>query len=173
MGQCKQEYGIDDETNAPSNSNSGVERKETSQIFALAPISHKGTIGGTLSFIPGFGNATSIFSTWKAIKGLKGILKLSKNNISSLFRFQRTISSSISQSVPKLTSKVVKHMENPHRYVPMRILQEAIKYGKAVPAPRGSRATMYYIEMYKNNKIYTLEVLYDKQTNTIWHFLYR
>jgi hypothetical protein len=31
---------------------------------------------------------------------------------------------------------------------------------------------MHYTTMYKNGKMYNLEVLYDKATNTIYHFEY-
>ena len=31
-----------------------------------------------------------------------------------------------------------------------------------MPDPRGSNATMYYTTMYKNGKMYNLEVLYDE-----------
>ena len=37
---------------------------------------------------------------------------------------------------------------------------------------RGSRATMYYTTMYKNGKMYNLEVLYDDVTDTVYHFEY-
>ena len=65
-----------------------------------------------------------------------------------------------------------KHMQNPDRFVPTQILQDAIKSTKGVPDPRGSNALMYYTTMTKNGKLYNLEVLYDKATNTIYHFEY-
>ncbi len=71
------------------------------------------------------------------------------------------------------TATTVKHMNETGRQVPIQVLIEAIKYGKASPDPQGTSAMMYYIEMVKNGKTYTLEVLYDKVTNTIMHFLYR
>ncbi|MBQ3163471.1 MAG: hypothetical protein IJC02_02880 [Lachnospiraceae bacterium] len=37
-------------------------------------------------------------------------------------------------------------------------MQDAIRYGEAMPDPRGSNATMYYTTMYKNGKMYNLEV---------------
>lgn len=43
------------------------------------------------------------------------------------------------------------------RQVPIQTLQDAIRYGEAMPDPRGSNATMY-----KNGKMYNLEVLYDE-----------
>ena len=65
-----------------------------------------------------------------------------------------------------------KHMNNPGRFVPTQILQTAIKSTKGVPDPRGSNAMMHYTTMIKNGKIYNLEVLYDKATNTVYHFKY-
>ena len=64
------------------------------------------------------------------------------------------------------------HMENPNRSVPVQILREAIEGTPGLPDPRGSRALMHTTEMWKNGKQYNLEVLYDKSTNSIWHFKY-
>ena len=63
-------------------------------------------------------------------------------------------------------------MANPARYVPVSILKMAIKYGTQSPDPQGSNAIMYTIQMYRNNVEYTLEVLFDKVSNTIYHFMY-
>lgn len=63
-------------------------------------------------------------------------------------------------------------MANPGRAVPVQILEQAIKGSKGVADPRGSRALMHTTEMWKNGKAYNLEVLYDKATNSIWHFKY-
>ena len=41
-----------------------------------------------------------------------------------------------------------------------------------LPDPSGSSATMYYTTMYKNGKMYNLEVLYDEVTNMVYHFEY-
>ncbi|EAR66173.1 hypothetical protein B14911_10577 [Bacillus sp. NRRL B-14911] len=69
------------------------------------------------------------------------------------------------------TPTTAKHMDNAGRFVPVQTLKLAIK-GKGYKDPRGSRATMYYTTMYKNGRKYNLEVLYDRKTNTIWHFEY-
>lgn len=60
------------------------------------------------------------------------------------------------------------------RQVPIKTLQDAIRYGEVIPAPRGSNATMYYYytTIYKNGKMYNLEVLYDEISNTVCHFEY-
>ncbi|ECB9816751.1 TPA: hypothetical protein H1645_002685 [Listeria monocytogenes] len=70
------------------------------------------------------------------------------------------------------TDKVNEHMANLDRAVPVQTLKEAIKGGIPMPDPRGSRATMYYSEIYINGKKYNFEVLYDNATNTIYHFKY-
>ncbi|EAC3144133.1 hypothetical protein AOL11_08470 [Listeria monocytogenes] len=70
------------------------------------------------------------------------------------------------------TDKVNEHMANLDRAVPVQTLKEAIKGGIPMPDPRGSRATMYYSEIYINGKRYNFEVLYDNTTNTIYHFKY-
>lgn len=66
----------------------------------------------------------------------------------------------------------LQHMTEKARQVPVQVLIEAIKHGTATPDPRGGSGTMYYIEMVKNGTTYTLEVLYDKATNMIQHFMY-
>jgi hypothetical protein len=63
-------------------------------------------------------------------------------------------------------------MTDPARYVPVEMLDEAIKSSKGLPDPGGSRALMHRSVMIKNGKTYQLNVLHDKQTNTIWHFHY-
>ena len=69
-------------------------------------------------------------------------------------------------------AKALQHMNEKARQVPVQVLIEAIKHGTATPDPRGGSGTMYYIEMVKNGTTYTLEVLYDKATNMIQHFMY-
>jgi len=70
------------------------------------------------------------------------------------------------------TSKTVLHMEETSRYVPVQILQEAINVGTPMPDPQGTSAVMYTTPMYKNGKLYDLEVLYNADTNEIYHFMY-
>ena len=64
------------------------------------------------------------------------------------------------------------HMENANRAVPVQILDMVIKNTEGLPDPEGSNALMHYSEMWRNGKLYNLEVLYDKSTNSIWHFQY-
>ena len=63
-------------------------------------------------------------------------------------------------------------MENPARRVPLQILNEAIKSTKGIADPRGSDALMHYTTMFKNSSQYNLEVLYNEESNTIYHFEY-
>jgi RHS repeat-associated protein len=70
------------------------------------------------------------------------------------------------------STKAAEHMANPGRAVPIQTLEQAIKSTKGVLDPRGSRALMHSTEMFKNGKAYQLDVLYDKATNSIWHFQY-
>ncbi len=69
-------------------------------------------------------------------------------------------------------AKALQHMNENTRQVPVQVLIEAIKNGTATPDPQGGSGTMYYIDMVKNGTTYTLEVLYDKTTNMIQHFMY-
>ena len=70
------------------------------------------------------------------------------------------------------SNRALEHMGESGRQVPIQTLQDAIRYGEAMPDPRGSNATMYYTTMYKNGKMYNLEVLYDEISNTVYHFEY-
>ncbi|NGQ97130.1 hypothetical protein G3578_18490 [Brevibacillus sp. SYP-B805] len=88
------------------------------------------------------------------------------------------------------TVTTAKRMETAGRFVPVQILQAVIKYGKEAPDPQGTSAKMYYDVMYKTverkiwdaeekmyriyyeTKAYNIEVLYDKATNTVLHFVY-
>ena len=64
------------------------------------------------------------------------------------------------------------HMEKSGRLVPVQTLQDVIKSTEAFPDPRGSLAEMHYSTIIKNGQKYNLEVLYDKVTNTVYHFKY-
>jgi RHS repeat-associated protein len=89
------------------------------------------------------------------LAGLKGIA--AKTVGKELFNFGTT---------------AAKHMAEKGRAVPVQILEQAIKGSKGVADPQGSRALMHSIEMFRNGKAYKLDVLYDKATNSIWHFQY-
>lgn len=75
-------------------------------------------------------------------------------------------------SEPEFSGAAERHMENPERAVPVEILKEAIASGYPMPDPRESSAIMYYMIIYKNGKQYNLEVLYDPNSNKIFHFEY-
>ena len=76
------------------------------------------------------------------------------------------------KTILNFTETTAKHMDEAGRYVPVQILDDAIKTTKGVADPLGSRALMHTTEMVKNGKTYNLEVLYDKATNSVWHFKY-
>ena len=50
------------------------------------------------------------------------------------------------------SNSALEHMGESGRQVPIQTLQDTIRYGEAMPDPRGSNATMYYTTMYKNGK---------------------
>ena len=66
------------------------------------------------------------------------------------------------------------HMLNSDRRVPIQIFDQVIKHPKAVfpDSRRLSGADMYYSHIWKNGKLFNIEVLYNKQSNTILHFKY-
>ena len=63
-------------------------------------------------------------------------------------------------------------MDDAARNVPVSLLEDVVKSAKGFPDPRGSRGLMHYSTLWKSGKNYNLEVLYDKQTSTVWHFSY-
>ena len=57
--------------------------------------------------------------------------------------------------------------------IPVQILDDIIKYPMFLTKdPGGTSALMHYSQILKNGKLYNVEVLYDKVTNTIMHFEY-
>jgi RHS repeat-associated protein len=72
------------------------------------------------------------------------------------------------------TDTAGKHMFEVERRVPIHILDKVIRSPTAFTRdPQGaSNAMMYYSQVWKNGKLYNIEVLYDKATNTISHFQY-
>lgn len=64
-------------------------------------------------------------------------------------------------------------MNNQDRFVPVQTLRQAIYKGISASDPKGSKAKMYYSTMYRNEKKYNLEVLYNSADNTIYHFKYQ
>ena len=64
-------------------------------------------------------------------------------------------------------------MNDSCRFVPVQTLIDAIKHGDPSADSQGTKAIMYTIDLIKNGTSYKLEVLYDKASNTILHFLYK
>ena len=63
-------------------------------------------------------------------------------------------------------------MNNPGRAVPIQTLKDVINHGIMTPDPQGSSANMFYSTVWKNGKMYNIEVLFNMSTNTIMHFQY-
>ena len=82
-------------------------------------------------------------------------------------------SGKIVNDVFNFTDVTTRHMQERGRKLPIQVLKDAIETGYSVLDPQNSsNAKMYYKTICVNNKPYNLEVLYDKATNTILHFLY-
>ena len=65
------------------------------------------------------------------------------------------------------------HMEEASRRIPLAVLDEIIKNPMHITKdPRGTSALKYFSQIWKNGKLYNAEVVYDKATNEILHFLY-
>jgi len=57
--------------------------------------------------------------------------------------------------------------------IPIQTLDDIIKAPMSVVKdPQRKKALMHYSQMWKNGKLYNVEVLYDKGANTIMHFKY-
>lgn len=73
----------------------------------------------------------------------------------------------------KFTTRTAQRMEQPGRMIPLYILQDIINDPLYVlPDPQGTSAMMYYTHLWKNKKLYNVEVLYHKQNNLIMRFVY-
>ncbi len=124
-------------------------------------------------------NDLSRWSTSFAIvanAGEAGLAEVAPLRFAKLYRYIWPAASPVAAKGGKelfnFSTKAAEHMANPGRAVPVQILKQAIKGSKGLADPRGSRALMHTTEMFKNGKAYNLEVLYDKATNSIWHFKY-
>ncbi|WP_445491478.1 RHS repeat-associated core domain-containing protein [Niallia sp. 03133] len=72
----------------------------------------------------------------------------------------------------KFDSTANRHMGETGRYVPRYLQARAIVYGKKTKD--GAKGySKYTTNMYKNNKKYKLEVVYNKKRKAVRHFLYR
>jgi RHS repeat-associated protein len=85
-----------------------------------------------------------------------------------------SIAASNERALLNFTDTAGKHMYEVERRIPMHILDKVIKSPMAVVKdPQGaSNAMMHYSQVWKNGRLYNVEVLYDKTTNTISHFQY-
>lgn len=126
------------------------------------------------AFGAGFGVYSSIQNKVNPFTGkpIEPYSKSSTNSSSYDFKKAATEAASSRQEKYNFGLKAGKHFDNPSRKVPVQIMDEVISNTKAFPDPRGSRASMYYSPMMKNGKMYNFEILYDKSTNSIWHFKY-
>ena len=137
--------------------------------FAGAYVSKKttGNVSGTSIAIGVLGGATIGGLLGWGFYGL-GVSISASGLVSTAPGLYKTLEQGVN-----FTGTAINRMENAARHVPVQVLIDAIKNGVASPDPQGTSAMMYTIEMVRNGKTYVLEVLYDKATNTIMHFLYQ
>ncbi len=75
-------------------------------------------------------------------------------------------------SIPNFARTPMRNLGDPNRTVPMGDLMRTIKT-PGVPDPQGAvGATAHYSTIMRNGKAYNLKVVYNQQTNTIYHFHY-
>jgi RHS repeat-associated protein len=71
------------------------------------------------------------------------------------------------------TKTTAAHMDEAGRMIPVQTLDDIIKAPMSIAKdPQGTSALMHYSQMWKEGKLYNVEVLYDKASNTIMHFKY-
>nr|WP_283245832.1 RHS repeat-associated core domain-containing protein [Ligaoa zhengdingensis] len=114
--------------------------------------------------------AISVTSAGVATISANGIVATNQL-INTVPGVQQGLYTSLEQGV-NFSRRALEHMQEPGRFVPVQSLIDTIKIGASMPDPQGSQALMYYAELSINSKLYNLEVLYDKFSNTIWHFKY-
>ena len=109
-----------------------------------------------------------LFSTSAA--GRKAIELLSQSTVQSLRAvFRRTATGTL-----KFTATTAARMGDKNRFVPVHILKMAIRYGRRVADPKGTRgAFMYKIPMLRNGRRFTLEVVIRVRDRTVLHFVYK
>ena len=114
---------------------------------------------------------------WQSIPSMTTVFALGSveclfNSISLLLSSIKSIEKTTSISY-EFTNTTFNWMDDPARRVPLNIIDEVIKNPQIVgPDPQGTTANMYYSTIYKNGKLYNIEVLYKQSNNTIYHFLY-
>ena len=79
-----------------------------------------------------------------------------------------------SKELFQFTDTTASHMRTPSRMIPSQILKEIIQHPiTVVTDPRGSsNSMMHYSQIWKNKKLYNVEVLYERTSNKIMHFQY-
>ena len=99
---------------------------------------------------------------------------LRAGQVAAFPNFSLSIASSNEKELFNFTRATAKHMNDKVRRIPIQILDDIVKAPAAVTNdPREfSNAVMHYSQMWKNEKLYNVEVLYDKTSNTILHFKY-
>ena len=114
---------------------------------------------------------------WQSIPSMTMVLAIGSlecflSSISFLPNLVNNSKSSLNISY-EFTNTTLERMNDPSRRVPLNIIDEVIKNPRVVtPDPQGTVAKMYYSTLYKNSKLYNIEVLYNQSNNTIYHFLY-
>lgn len=108
------------------------------------------------------------------------IVKLSQSTLTFL---RARLKIGLSARNLRMTETAAAHMLNPGRYVPLQIMEKAIRNSKRMPDPRGAVGmARYETEMYKmwfnkhlrqyEYKKYTLEIIVRESDWTITHFMY-
>jgi hypothetical protein len=118
----------------------------------------------------GIGSGISGKSASGALTGRVQVSKVSTRGLNAV----KTSEGKNGKELFNFTEIAAKHMTEKARSIPIQTLDDIIKNPMSVAkVPRGATdAMMYYSQMLKNGRLYNVEVLYNKSSNTIMHFKY-
>lgn len=73
----------------------------------------------------------------------------------------------------KFVDGALDHIMEPHRKIPIATMQDVIQNPMhVIKDPRGTSASKYFSQIWKDGKLYNAELVFDKSTNEVLHFLY-
>ena len=109
------------------------------------------------------------YSDLSLLPSPKNVLKIFKN-----INFIKKLSEKSEKLIFNFKPAAAAHMLNKERVIPILILEKAINGAEHIVSdPRElTKAKMYYSKIWKGGKQYNVEVLFDADTNTIYHFKY-
>lgn len=127
------------------------------------------------------------FHSFEAISTRGKLIRFSSSFTNQLIGVLRgKLKFGLSPKALKFTTTPAQHMSEPSRYIPVYILEKAVRYGKRMPDVKGNSGRIlkkHEIRIKRTrlnkkynpyeNKEYNLEVIIDESSWTITHFQYQ